>query len=268
MLVKNFKYLIWFKIICLFLGSSIFAYTIFNHTKISSKEKKNIIFLIDISNSMNVEDIEWKYWINRKRLDVWKKIIEDNIFEIKKNGNKVWIVLMNRDINYLVAPTDDLENLLIYLESTNTWIGNNWNFSLIEKLNEFLSSWINNTNIIFLSDLWDENIEDNLNIRKNIQQNLAEKNNNLNVLWLWTEIWWYVRNNLWDFIFIDWEKIKSKINNKLWDDLNKNIYVTYQTINSIEKIWEIDLWYNIHKNNNNNNQILILIWALFLILWI
>ncbi len=191
----------------------------------------NIIFVLDISNSMNVKDV---FYNNHQvsRLTLAKKIIENNI---KKLNNKYWLVIFSDSFNYFIPPTYDKINFLNYLKSLNTNFLDWWQTNL-----KALSSWLNNylwklDQIIFLSDFDFKSL--NLNI-----------NNYTYFIWIWKEINWTVKNKYWETLFKNWKVLLSKLNKNILIKLSKK-YWEYYVINHYNK-WQTLKF--LSKLNNKN----------------
>ena len=211
-----------FSLFCLLLNIFWFSY---NWLISYSNSWKNIIFCLDVSQSMNVYDIsDWNY--NYSRLDVAKNSIKN--FVTNNPNNKFWLVLFSWESTWVLPLTDDIDIFLTILASVNNEnLTKQWTdfYSAIKtSVSRFLSMDENNSNIVvILTDWWDD---DTIIDKQQIQNLLGGKNIQFTIWWVWTLEWWKIVT--WqDFFWRDFYKQYQ------WSDL-----VLKLSKNNITKIWE------------------------------
>lgn len=271
MLIKNLKYVLLIKISFLLMSGSIFWYIYFftDNIHTNSYYEKKITFIVDVSHSMNTQDIVTKYWLKISRLDASKKIISDTILENK--DYKYWVIIFSRNSNYYIPPTYDTWTLLNYINEINTnIIPAGWS-----DIAGALKTFNNNTdekNIgILLSDLGDARdlTEQQPNL-PDIVKSILQKKQKIYILWLWSRNWDIIKYPDNQTIKQYDKPIVSKINNEYWNILAKNLNTQYIEINDLENsnyLWNIDLidsW-NI---STKTSKVLEIIWTFLWILWI
>lgn len=167
----------------------------------------NIVFVLDLSNSMNVQDVFYNSH-QVSRLQLAKKIIENTV---KNLDYKFWLVIFADRFNYFIPPTYDKDIFLKFLEPLNTNYLN-WGETNIENLVLWLNNNLNALDqIVFLSDF-----------DFNVPQNLKIKNYGYFV-WIWQTKPSIVKNANWKTLFKDWKPLTSSLNTKTLNILwNKN----------------------------------------------
>lgn len=149
----------------------------------------DIVFVLDVSKSMNVADIkDENSYITR--LAFAKNSIKDYV--LNNINNRYWLVIFSWDAVSSVPLTTDKDIFLDILDSVDyrnilIW----WsNFSKAIELwiNRLLFSDDSSKALIFLSDWWENWDIDN--------KQLKNLNSNKNIVylfaWIWTESWWKI----------------------------------------------------------------------------
>lgn len=242
LILRLLLFFIWFILI--------FFSFIFNKNRTSISDW-NIIFVVDISNSMNVKDVFYNS-IQISRLNLVKKIIENNI---KKIDKPVWFILISSKLKYFIPPTKDKDIFLTYLNTVNTNTIRWWESNLKESL-EKLNNLVDFTDkVIVFSDF---DTKDNLNwIKFNFTPYF---------IWIWTNLWWNVKDKDDKNIYLQWELLKSSLNeNKI-----KHLGFKYKIIDSYEKDTKLDYLYenNFSLIKKWNINILQYIWFWLVLLWL
>jgi len=243
---KKFKLLssnkfFYIKYIFLILSFFIILFSIFwlkYWEKIIKSEEKwiDIIFVLDVSKSMNVADIkDWNY--NYTRLDVSKKSIWD--FVVKNSQNRFWLVIFAWDAISTVPLTNDNNLFLTFLEGVDyrnlTNQGSDFKKAIDLWIERFI--WENDRSkaLIFISDWWDT--WDNVNFK-------IKKDNSIAfwVIWIWTEKWWKIIK--WVDFFgkyiyqkYKWNFIISKLN---IDNLKSISSILWWNFIKLEDIWDLE----------------------------
>ena len=242
LILRLLLFFIWFILI--------FFSFIFNKNRTSISDW-NIIFVVDISNSMNVKDVFYNS-IQISRLNLVKKIIENNI---KKIDKPVWFILISSKVKYFIPPTKDKDIFLTYLNTVNTNTIRWWESNLRKNLKK-LNNLVDFTDkVIVFSDF---DTKDNLNwIKFNFTPYF---------IWIWTNLWWNVKDKDGKNIYLQWELLKSSLNeNKI-----KHLGFKYKIIDSYEKDTKLDYLYenNFSLRKKWNINILQYIWFWLVLLWL
>lgn len=245
---KNISILFLFFSI-LFLLVNIFQIKWWYNSYIKSINWSKLIFVLDVSKSMNVEDINYK---NKKisRLNLSKKIIDSYIWN--NINNEYWLIIFSQDAFELIPLTSDIHTYKTVLNTVssnsilNSWTNIN---SVFESLNNYFISNMDWWSVVILTDWWDENI----NVNKNLIDNFKNKNINISVIWIWTKQWWYIpnlSNQSWkiEYKTYNWNLVLSKLNEdnlKNFCDINDFYYNYISNYDENDKIYDF-----INKNIN------------------
>jgi len=198
----------------------------------------NIVFVLDLSNSMNVKDVFYNAH-QVSRLELAKKIIENNV---KNLNNKFWLVIFADKFNYFIPPTYDKDNFLNFLKPLNTnylnWGQTNVN-ALFSGLNNYL--WkLDQVVILSDFDFWGQKTYKSLERFK--------LKNYTYFIGIGTKAWWIVKNAEWKTLFKNGAPLVSSLNEKILRKLaSKN--GQYQIITSYKQ-WEVLSFLKKLKNKN------------------
>ena len=264
MLLKNFKKVLWLKLILVLVSLFLFFY-LFKNTKakFSDLQKPNsVVFILDLSNSMNVEDIDWKYWLPTTRLNIAKFFIENKISNWV--DQRVWLIVFAKNASYFLPPTKDRDTFLAYLKTLNTNLLSQWTniYSWLDLFVNYSFSW---DIWIVLSDFGGkiDNLEQ-VNVQKNYLDNLAKKyflkKQKLIFIWLWTKKGWIVKDANWKDVLQWWEKIFDKRNDDFWKELARYFKTQYYPVDSWDKLKNIKILDNVkfEKSDKKMNKLTII----------
>lgn len=215
--------------------------------------ENNIVFMLDVSQSMNVVDM-WNY----SRLDASKRKIIDIMRETPWNnyaisifaGEPLKILPFTQDIGLI-------STFLLWLDSWNiTKQGSNLEAALITWADSFNEnqSW----KIILLSDGSDEE----LSISRKIKNIYADQNLELIILWVWTKQWWYIpsNNSINPYKMYEGIRVTSILNNESLLDIADVMWGIYYDIDDF--IDYATLW------QANRNTSFTYIFISFIISWL
>lgn len=237
----------------------------------------DIIFILDVSKSMNVADIRnlnYKY----TRLNIAKKAIWNYV--IKNPNNRFWLVIFAWDAISIIPLTTNLDLFLTML----SWVdyrnlitqGSNFVKALDLGVSRFIWDQNRASVIIFISDWWES--WDKINIDPNISKGITYF-----VIWVWTEIGWKIIkwvNQSWQHFFhkYKWQNVISKLNldnleiiaSKLNSDLLKlNTMEDLLKVNTkLEKLEKKAIKKEIRWDLNNFSRILTIFSLIFFIIFL
>jgi len=211
--------------------------------KPSYKNIKNkwvdIMFVLDVSKSMNTVDIE-ENWYLKTRLLFAKNAIKNYVYN--NTNNRYWLIIFAWDAITTVPLTSDIDiftTLLEWVDYRN--ITKQWtNFSLAIK--HSISLLEKNKNkwkvLVLISDWWDEWDYKWLNI--NIPNNIRTV-----IIWIWTKKWWKIylwQNDFWENIFqiYNWQYVVTKLNEKNLQKLAHDINWIYFHMENIKQMKQIN----------------------------
>lgn len=210
--------------------------------KENTSTNKNL-FVIDISKSMLVEDINFN-WNKISRLQATKNIISNIVSNSDFNWSYSIEVFANKSL-WLLPFTNDKDIFKTFLDWINEWKINSQGTNFQEML-----KWINNrifdkskTNVYIFTDWWDK---DDLNtelFQWIYINNLKNLYNNYFVYWIWSEKWWMI----FEWIDIFWNNIYKKFN---WENLILKLNI--ENINKMNNI----LWGKKYFIDNLDNFVL------------
>lgn len=213
-----------------------------NEVKDNTSTNKNL-FVIDISKSMLVEDINFN-WNKISRLQATKNIISNIVSNSDFNWSYSIEVFANKSL-WLLPFTNDKDIFKTFLDWINEWKINSQGTNFQEML-----KWINNrifdkskTNVYIFTDWWDK---DDLNtelFQWIYINNLKNLYNNYFVYWIWSEKWWMI----FEWIDIFWNNIYKKFN---WENLILKLNI--ENINKMNNI----LWGKKYIIDNLDNFVL------------
>jgi len=236
----KFNYL---KLILLFISFLIAAISIFQPKWFpSKKEIKNqwidIMFVLDVSKSMNTIDVKNKtYPITR--LQLAKQAIKQ--FITNHPNNRYWLVIFAWDAITTIPLTSDVDTFLTLLAGVNyknlTKQWTNFNSAIqhaIDSLKLDKNKW---KVLVLISDWWDP--EDYQWLHINLPKDLKTI-----VIWIWSKQGWriYLGNDVfWDPIWQTYngQYVITRLNEtnlkKLANDLNW-VYIHLQKVSDIKKL--------------------------------
>lgn len=234
MLLKRYKYIFFIKIFFLLVSLWLFLVWFFSYKQKDNINNKNIVFIVDTSHSMNVEDIQGKYWIAMTRLSLTKEFIKNKIDLYP--DYKIWLIIFSKNANYFIPPTLDKKTLKTYIQNLNTFSIPLWWTNIYQWLETFFKNtdgWI----WVLISDFW--NSQD-FDLQKDWIQDLIDNlwDKDITVIWIWSQQWWEVRYPTWEPISDWWATIDFReddfgkfIANQLWTQYH--ILQTYDEFDNI-----------------------------------
>lgn len=221
--LKIVLFLVWFLLF-------IFSF-ITNDLKSTTLPEWNIIFVLDVSNSMNVDDVFYN-WHSISRLTLAKKIIENQVDKVKK---PFWLIVFSDKFDYFIPPTLDFDTFKTYLKTVNTNILDGWNMHFVSSFKQMQNVLNPSDTLIVMSDF-----DTNENLEKIRLKNYTY------AIWLWTKHWWIVKNKDEVVLYKDWELLNSSLNINKLKEFPAN---TYKVISSY-KNWELLDFLKNFKNKN------------------
>lgn len=237
---NKFSYLKYVFLIMSFfiLFASIFGIKIKEENKIDNSKWIDVVFVLDVSKSMNVADIESKNYIYT-RLDFAKNAVAD--FVSKNTENRYSLVIFAWEAVSSVPLTNDKDIFLSVLNKVdykNLTIQGSDFYSALALANERLNiSEDKSKAIIFISDWWDD--EDFKN--KQYYEKLKDENIVYFVAWIWTPNWWKIIT--WRDVFgrltyqtYQNEYVISKLNENNLKEINAWLDWTYQKLDKYSDI--------------------------------
>ncbi len=195
----------------------------------------DVMFVLDVSKSMNVADISDSNY-SYTRLDVVKKSIWDYV--VNNDFNRYWLVIFAWDAISTIPLTTDSDLFLTMLSGVDyrnlTVQGSNFGKALDLWINRFVWDWSRSKALVFISDWWDD--WDEVNISSNISDDIAYF-----VVWIWTKKWWKIikaTDAFWRPIYqkYKWNYVISKLNldnlRDISSSLNSDLY-------ELKKVWDL-----------------------------
>lgn len=237
------------KYIFLILSFAIVLFSIFwlKYWEKSVKNKSNwvdMIFVLDVSKSMNVADInDSKYAYTR--LDVVKDSISK--FVTNHTDDRFWLVIFSWDAISTVPLTNDHDLFLTLLQNVDYR-------NLLKQWSDFskaLNLWVDRFNysddrskaLIFISDGGDSDD----NVAKKEIENISKKVKAINyfVVWVWTTAWWRIIT--WSDMFgqyayqqYNWQYVISKINRSNLKDITNALSWEYYEVSDINDLLKLN----------------------------
>jgi len=266
---KNILSLSFLIISTLFILVNIFwiktSFNISKQTKIWWK----ILFVMDVSKSMNTIDINDKNKLI-SRLDFTKNIIKNYVSF--NNKNKYWLSIFAWESIELLPFTS---NYWMFLKLLN-WVNNdniskNWSelVWVFESVLDYFWSEDNWTVVIF-TDWWDDKIE----VLKDTVNKINSKKINVFLVWVWSLKWNYIPEGYdvwWDLVYkrYNWKKILSKLNNSNLKKISNKFGFDYYKIDDKKKLAKLEkeISLTIEKNtiiNDSNNRVYLTRFLVFL----
>lgn len=257
--ILNFRKTYIFKIILLF-WCLVFAIVLLKSFLIeNSKIIRQTVFVLDISNSMNVDDIQKSSKgenIYISRLEAAKEII-NKFVKTDSSSNSFGLIIFSQNASYFVPITEDYKTFLSYVDNVTTNQLPYWSTNLASAI-ALIDEQIDN--ILVLSDFGDE---DEMSAQKmEIKKNLSWlQKKNIKWIWLWTSKWWWVVYTNGRILRKAGKQVISKINDKMWNWLAANTNASYKSVSNLADINDMDTvkWVSMSESQ-------ILIW--FAILWL
>lgn len=247
---KNILSLIFLSISIIFIVIALFSPRYWTYNQQTTQEWWNILFVMDVSKSMNVYDV----WFDKNiisRLDVQKlmihQFIENNIWNNYSLFAFAWETLE------LLPFTDDtwlFKTILNGVDQNNIskyWSDFDWLFQIISN---YVETQENAWTIVIFTDGWE--IE-NISLPQSLIQKIDKYNSQVILVWIWSQEWWYILDGedlFWRPVYkvYNWNKVLSKINVSWINKISKKydfeswIINSNKDLDSIEYLinWEIN----------------------------
>lgn len=209
--------------------------------KLAKSNGSDLIFLLDVSKSMNVYDVNYN-WEKISRLQASKALIK-NILKQYPNDRAALVVFAKESV-WICPLTLDREIFLTFLEWVDDKNVTDQGTDIPTALQDTIKRFSNDDKrwkaIIVISDGWDEN----LSIKWKIDES-SIKNIKFLGIGVWTKLWAAI---------IDWldvfgnpiyksfqgKTVYSKLNEQYFSELINDLKWTYFTFDSITQIKKID----------------------------
>jgi len=229
--------------------------------KQNSAEAKwvDIMFVLDVSKSMNVADISGSHYVYT-RLDMAKKAISD--FVSSHTQDRFWLVIFAWDAISTIPLTTDHDlflTMLSWVDYRNLTVqGSDFNKALSLGIDRF--SWDNDRSkaLVFISDWWDSDDKIDTDLLEQISKKI--KWVTYFTVWVWTETWWKIikwKDPFWRLSYqkYRWQYVISKLNsNNMWD-IADSIWADYF---NLEEVSDLD---NLNWKLNKLEKKVIKTWA-------
>lgn len=253
------------KIIILFLAlilATILLVSQKSHQKISNQTTH---FLVDISNSMNVKDIN-NPSNNQSLVSSRLQAIKDMISQtVKAEPYETYSLLIFWDsIDFFIPPTQDTWLFLEYVNEINSNLLPGW-WTDINKIWLMLHNFKTIDKLIIFSDF------DYESMPKLNKDFLKLKKYNTYIIWVWSKAWWEVRYADDSVLKKDLVSVISKRNDKTWKSISKKINWEYKYIdnyNQFPKITKDIINTNRISFSSSQTQIIISILAVLIFIWL
>lgn len=267
MLLKNYKKLFFLKVVFLAIWFALFfLLNSYTSSDISQEYNNNLVFILDVSHSMNVQDCENKYWVPITRLALAKKIISKQMEIYDKY--RYWLILFAGTANYYLPPTLDKDNFLLYLNNLNTGLLPAWGTNIYWWIKTFLDSDWQDSSAVMLTDWWDNS---DFATQKNNIENLIQKTKNFKdfyIIGVGTQEWGMVKYPNGEVLNMSGNIIKSSVNISVLQNLSKILHTPYIKIDNernIKPFLIITKQPNSFQISDTHRTVIELIWSLFII---
>lgn len=250
---KNNNFFSWFFLFVslFFISINIFEIKWWLKSKIENIEWWKIVFVLDVSKSMNSND-----WIDNNkitRLELWKKLISTYIS--KNLNNNYWLIIFSWEAIEILPFTNDLSLFNTILFSiNNSNISKNWTNlnSVFDSLNNYFSDdewWL----VVLISDWWDDEII----ISNNALNTIEKKWLIVNIVWIASEEGWKIpiwKDMYWKILYknYQWNDVITKLNNIEFTRISKKYKFNYNQFINFDNYDQIDDF--ITKNINLLNM--------------
>lgn len=254
---KNILSIIFLALSVGFLIITLFSPRFWSYDKNISADWWNILFVMDVSKSMNVFDIQYgKNIISRLQAEklMISNFVENNVW------NNYWLFAFAWETLELLPLTDDtglFQTILNWVDKNNVskyWSDFQWLFQIIS---DYIEQEENAWTVVIFTDGWE--IE-NISLPQSLIQKIDKNNSQIILVWVWTQKWWYILD--WEDLFwrpvykiYNWKKVLSKVNQS-WLKTISNKYIFTSTnlawVNDFDKIEDI-INQNITKQKYEKN---------------
>ena len=231
--------------------ATFYAYLNKNNNKNIVNSNENIVFVLDVSKSMNTIDVKVNGQ-NTTRLRFAKKAIQNYV--LKHPNFKYGLVIFAWQAQAIVPLTNDINIFLTFLEWVNYKnLTKQWtNFSqAIQLAIERFKNVKWNKNLVLISDGWDPGDYKWLNFK-------FPKDIHSFVFWVWSKNWWKIfiwYDDFWEPIFetYRWNYVITKLNKENLEKLASDINWKYFNLNSVNGLDVLDKYIKA-KNVSTKNK--------------
>ena len=191
---------------------------------------QEIIFILDLSQSMNTQDITLDQKLD-SRLNWAKQIIANSIKKYDWQYSR-WLIIFNNQSQVHVPPTFDSEHLLSALESINTSSLNSWWSDITQAISLYQNISENKNNLwILITDWWSDNLDEKI---------LQSNTQTIYTIWIWSTQGGVVRSSNWSIVKdTNWANKTSTLNIsnlKKISNINSNSYKVFSDIKNDDYI--------------------------------
>jgi hypothetical protein len=239
---KNILSIILLFISVVFLIIWLFSPRFWTYDKNVSTEWWNVLFIMDVSKSMNVFDV--KYGQNMiSRLQAEKLMISN--FVENNTWNNYWLFAFAWETLELLPFTDDsglFQTILNWVDKNNvSKYGSDFKV-LFQTISEYIKQQENAWTVVIFTDGWE--IE-NILLPQSLIQKIDKYNSKIVIVGVWTQKWGYILD--WEDVFwrpvykiYNWEKVLSKVNNSWISNLSNKYNFSSGKLESIDDFKEIE----------------------------
>lgn len=261
MLKKTVIYIAWIKIFFLFLGFSLLFLGWFISPDDQETSNEKIVFMLDVSNSMNIQDVFYN-GNQVSRLDMSKIYIKEYI----NNGdNNIWLIIFAGKANLFIAPTKDKLSSITYLDTINSNSINWWWSNVYDALEKFINNTEEDAMGIILSDFGDS-----IDYQKQIDllKSLNIKWRKIIPIWVGTSNWWLVVNSHNDLITDNGATITDKLNLAYLEKISSIVSQPYKIFDDEKefKLWTKSKKMKFSEGDKISPKWLLIAWWFFVII--
>jgi hypothetical protein len=235
---KNILLIIIFQLALISIIISLFSPRYWDYSKMINIEWWKITFVLDVSKSMDVYDILYN-WRNTTRLEAQKWIISQYI--TNNTNNQYSLFAFAAEILEILPFTSDIwlfQTILVWVDKNNVSKYGSEFIWLFQTLSDFVENEDNAGTIVIFTDGWEES---EISLKQSILQKIDTHNSKVIIIWLWTESGWYIieGQDLFGralYKTYRWEKVISKLNNKVLHKFSNKYNFDYYSINNLDNM--------------------------------
>lgn len=235
MLAKDFKkiYIIQIIILAISFVSYLFLGFVFQSRPQKVSSSSNITFILDLSDSMNVQDSTSSSSIPISRLKLAKNLIQNNID--KSNFQSYGLITFTQRGYFYIPPTQDLNHFQIYLKNLNTSsIPIGWSniYQAIDKFSQTAPKWSLG---VILSDFGNNQdfTDQKQKFDKKLLKRLKQKNTKLLALGLGKTTPGSIKSSNWEYLQKNGKVLKDSLNKKYLNFISKKLNIPSQQLNNL-----------------------------------
>lgn len=229
--------------------------------EIFSEWKNHVVFMLDVSQSMNVQDMQWNTRLAAAKQKIFESMSQNIWYEFALSifaGESQRVLPFTQDISLFVTFLRwiDSNNLMVQWTDINT--------ALIDAVTNFNVD--QSGNIIILTD----GDEDKISLDTGIIEILGQQDIWISIIGIWTQEWWPIPSgNIFNpYKTYNWKRVQVWLNSWGLKTLAKKLWWKYYDFDDeIMMSWDIK---NTDINHEKNIFILLawLMWILYILsLW-